>query len=223
LAEKDIDQWKVEKIRQKDVDKGYRKRDGLIMFPSSHDITPTNFQACHTVLDKLLKAGNEVLIVSKPHFECIIKICRYFTEYKDKILFRFTITATDDEKLSFWEPGAPQYHERKQSLKIAWHLGFRTSVSVEPMLDPGCIDDLIAELDPLVTDTIWIGLMQHFQFIRIEDKAVEEAIEKIKDGQTVEKIRPIYEKHKDNPKIRWKDSIKKLLGLPLIDKPGLDI
>jgi|GEM_PF-272594 len=222
LAENDIDQWKVEKIRQKNVDKGYRKRDSLIMFPSSHDITPTNFTACHTVLGKLLKAGNKVLIVSKPHFECIDKICRDFTEYKDNILFRFTISATDNDILSFWEPGAPSYEERKQCLKIAWHFGFQTSVSVEPMLDPGRIDDLIAELDPLVTDTIWVGLMQHFQFVRIEDKTVESAIEKIRAGQTVDKIQPIYEKHKDNPKIRWKESIRKLLGLPGSAGPEMD-
>ena len=33
---------------------------GRIMFPSSHDITPGNFEACMTVLDKLIGAGNQV-------------------------------------------------------------------------------------------------------------------------------------------------------------------
>ena len=213
LSYENIEQWKVEDIRQKDVNKGYRKRNGIVMFPSSHDITPNNFDACVTVLEKLLKAGNEVLIVSKPHLECIGPITRRFEQYKKQILFRFTITATDNELLSFWEPGAPAYEERFQCLKIAYHRCFKTSVSVEPMIDSLHIGDLITNVSPIVTETIWIGLMQHLDFIKADDHAIKKAIEKIKAGQTVDIIRPIYEKHKDNPKIRWKESIRKLLGL----------
>jgi len=36
-----------------------------VMFPSSHDITPTNLAGCLTVLKKLLEVGNEVLIVNR--------------------------------------------------------------------------------------------------------------------------------------------------------------
>ncbi len=213
LSAKNIEQWEEEKILQEKVDKGYRKRKGIVMFPSSHDITPYNLDACITVLEKLLKAENEVLIVSKPHLKCIGPILNRFEQYKDQILFRFTITATDNDLLSFWEPGAPSYEERFQCLKIAWHREFKTSVSVEPMLDPEHIDDLITNVTPLVTETIWIGLVQHLNLIKNDDNAVKEAIEKIKMNQTANKIRSIYERCNDNPKIRWKESIKKLLGL----------
>ena len=69
--------WENCQTRQKDVDKRYPKYNGRVMFPSSHDITPNNFQACYKVLGKLLEAGNEVLVVSKPYVESIRTICIY--------------------------------------------------------------------------------------------------------------------------------------------------
>ena len=52
-------QWPLERIRQHDVKKRHKKYGGQVMFPSSHDITPTNLDACLTVLKKLLDAGNQ--------------------------------------------------------------------------------------------------------------------------------------------------------------------
>jgi ParB/RepB/Spo0J family partition protein len=217
------DQWKEERIRQEDVDKEYRLMKKQVMFPSSHDITPTNLRACRIVLGKLLQVGNRVLIVSKPHLECISKLCEDSAGYKDKILFRFSITACDDEILSFWEPHSPRYKERKEALKYAYEAGFQTSVSVEPMLDSAHIEDLVEDLSPLVTDTIWIGKMNHLGSIQKDDDAVAEAVKKIEAGQTDDKIQVIYEKYKDNPLIKWKSSIKKIVGIPLPTEPGLDI
>jgi DNA repair photolyase len=218
-----IEAWKVEKIRQKDVDKAYKYREGRTMFPSSHDITPTNFDACFTVLKKLLESGNQVIVVLKPHLEIVQKLCRELGNYKQKILFRFTITATDDKILSFWEPNAPPYDERKASLKWAFDAGFKTSVSVEPMLDSSRIDELVKDLLPYVNDAIWIGKMNHMGRIKAGGDGVKAAIERIKAGQTDEKIWAIYNRHKKNPKIKWKDSIKKVVGIPSAEKPGMDV
>lgn len=217
------DKWKEEKVRQKDVDKGYRKREGRIMFPSAHDITPNNFKACYTVLEKLLEAGNEVLVVSKPHFECIKPICDDLTKYKDTILYRFTIGAKDDRILSTWEPNAPSYEERKRCLKYAFDSGYNTSVSVEPMLDSEHIDSLIEDLSPLVNDAIWIGKMNHIKDIISNNGDLKEEIRRIRENQNDVKIKAIFDRHKENPKIKWKESIKKVVGLPLADKPGMDI
>ena len=151
--------WKDEKIRPLDVSKKYSSMEGTVMFPSSHDISENNFLQCFTVLKKLLDAGNRVLVVSKPHLRCISKICDDLKAYKNKILFRFTITACDDRILSVWEPGAPCYEERKECLKYAFNAGYKTSVSVEPMLDSDNIDVLIKDLSPFVTESYvgWTG------------------------------------------------------------------
>jgi DNA repair photolyase len=187
------------------------------MTPSSHDITPGNLAGSLIVLEKLLKIGNRVLIVSKPHLDCIREICQQFEGYRDRILFRFTIGSWDDSVLSFWEPGAPTYAERIASLQYAYAQGFQTSVSVEPMLDSGNIDQLITEVLPFVTETIWIGKMNHLtRLAKNADAQLLSAIQHIEVGQTDDFIRAIYHRHKLNSNIRWKASIKKVVGLPMV-------
>jgi DNA repair photolyase len=217
-------QWPHERIRPNDVSKRHKKYDGQVMFPSSHDITPNNLNACLIVMNNLLVAGNRILVVSKPHYECIKAICEMFGSFKQQILFRFSIGACDNRILSYWEPNAPSYNERKQCLIYAHQAGFQTSVSVEPMLDSTNIDTLISELLPSVTHSIWIGTMNHLgRFGKGSDMVLQQAIEKIRRGQTNNIIKSIYGRHKDNQLIKWKAEIKKVVGIPLAKQNGLDI
>jgi DNA repair photolyase len=154
--------WKDMRVRQHDVDKGYRKKVGRVMFPTSHDIVPAEpcFSACMTVLEKLLKSGNDVLVTTKPHLEVVKHICDTFTKYKGQIQFRFTITSMDDEKLAEWEAGAPKFQERYDSLKCAFDARYRTSISIEPCLEPDP-RNLVETLRPFVTESIWLGSMNY--------------------------------------------------------------
>jgi len=216
--------WSTECVRQHDVSKLHKKYDGQVMFPSSHDITPTNLDDCLTVLRCLIIVGNRVLIVSKPHLECIKTLCKAFRPYRRRMLFRLTIGACDDRILSYWEANAPSYAERKASLKYAFDQGFRTSVSVEPMLDSANIDVLISDLSPYATHSIWIGTMNHlWRLEKHADGNLMRAIEQIRRGQAKSVINAIYDRHKDNPLIRWKNEIKKIVGIPIPKKNGLDI
>ena len=217
--------WPNERIQEKKVSIRHRKKfEGQLMFPSTHDITPNNLDACITKLKNLLIPGNRVLVVSKPHLECIEKICASLQDFKFQMLFRFTIGACDDRILSYWEPNAPGYDERKRCLIYAHQAGFETSVSVEPMLDSANIDTLIGELLPYVTHSIWVGKMNHLgRFGKGSDMVLRQAIEKIRRGQTKEIIRAIYNRHKTNAKIKWKAEIKKVVGIPLAKQNGLDI
>ena len=92
------------------------------------------------------------------------------------------------------------------------------------MLDPANIDDLIADLLPFVTDAIWIGKMNYIgRLYNKVDPEVQAALKVIENGQTDEIIRAIYARHRHNPKIKWKKGIKKIVGIPLAPKPGMDI
>jgi DNA repair photolyase len=211
------DQWKEERIRWKDVKKSYRLMKGSVMFPSSHDITENNFLACFIVLRKLLEAGNRVLIVSKPHMMCVKRICDDLRDHQGNILFRFTITARDDGILSFWEANAPDYEERKECLKYAYDQGYATSVSVEPMLDPAHIKELVDDLSPFITDSIWIGKLNMIRHrVAIDSMEAEEEIRRIEESQTDEKIRLIYEDLRENPLIKWKESIRSVTEQNLV-------
>jgi hypothetical protein len=94
---------------------------------------------------------------------------------------------------------------------------------VEPTSSSGKIDDLVRDLSPYVNDAIWIGKMNHLWRIRGGGDRAKAEIERIKPGQTDEKICDIYDRHKDNPKIKWKESIKKVVGIPPVERAGMDV
>ena len=226
IAEKrvvDEDDW--QHIRLYDHEgSSFSRYDGQVMFPAAHDIVPDNLERCVFVIDQLLKKQNRVLVVSKPSPEIIAHLCERFADRKEHVLFRFTITARDRALLEFWEPGAPDYEQRLSALKHAARLDFATSVSIEPMLDIDDIHGLIADLTPFVSHSIWIGLMNKIdQRVSISSKSVQEAVELIKAGQEEERIHALYEELKNNPLIRWKESIKNIVGLPEPPRPGMDI
>ncbi len=225
-------QWANETIREKDVNKSYKLYDGRVGFPTSHDITPTNLDDYTYVLRKLLVAGNEVLIVSKPKLECIKRICDENVDYKDKILFRFSIGSSNNNILRFWDTNAPLYDERKESLKYAFNNGFQTSVSMEPLLDSANVVAAASDLVPYVTDFIWIGKMNHINPLKKKaeennDTPLLEQIEIIEAGQTDEKIKSIFNEFQKIPdlfkKLKWKDHFKKVLGIKSAEAPGMDI
>ena len=217
-------EWGLERIRPWDVNKKDKKYEGQVMFPSSHYITPNNLEACMTVLDNLLQAGNRVLIVSKPDLYCIKAICKKFASFKEQLLFRLR---SDPGMMRYCHFGSRMHHLTTNA-RHHWCMlsrkGYETSVSIEPMLDSEDIDSLISDLAPLVTHSLWIGKMNHLEiFNEIKDYLFLQAVEMVKRGQTDDIIKSIYLRHKDNPLIRWKKEIKKVVGIPISERNGLDI
>lgn len=203
--------WSRMEIREKDVQRTHRKYENGVMFPSSHDIFPENLEACLKVLRNLLAVGNQVLIVTKPRLEVIKVLCSELSRYKDRILFRFTIGAMDNDTLHLWEPGATCYEERKQSLQYARDAGYQTSVSCEPMLDADHIDELVFDLLPFVTETIWIGKMNHLGRIKVHSPEINNAITGIRASQSDANVISIYNRLNVIPQVRWKESIRKVI------------
>ena len=217
--------WKEEEVNWAVFNKEVKHRDGYIMFPSTHDITPEHLDLAIEYLKRLLGNGNKVLIVSKPSFICIKRICDDLVDYRDNILFRFTIGSIDSVTLKFWEPNAPDYKERKQALVYAYEAGYKTSLSCEPMLDDR-IEDVIADLSRYVSDAIWLGKM-NFAIRRLRtnghlDEDSLTAVEQLLDWQSDENILRLYDQYKDNPQIKWKESIKKVVGLEVSTVKGVD-
>jgi DNA repair photolyase len=217
--------WSKPRLRQHDLDRGFTKRAGRIMFPTAHDITARNLDECLTVLNRMLAAGNNLLIVSKPWLACINRLCAELAPYRSQIVFRFSIGSTDDAVLSYWEPGAPSFRERLASLKTAFLMDFQTSVSGEPMLDSNP-DDLIAAVRPFVTDSIWIGKINRLRNILplncpYDPETIRRG-ETLMATQTDTVIRALYRRHRHDSKIKWKDSIKAVVGLNRPAVAGLD-
>jgi DNA repair photolyase len=205
------DNWKKMLLNKKAVNKNYKKRKGRIMFPSSHDITEEILDPCLYVLKKILQSENFVLITTKPKMSIIKKICAEFIDYKNFIQFRFTIGSNNSKNLKLWEPGAPTFEERFKCVKFAFKKGFTTSISIEPFLDFDPIP-LVEVLTPFVTHTIWIGKMNYIKRNCL-DKDEEELYNEIRKNYEFDNIKQIFTKLNSHQKIRWKDSIKKMLSL----------
>lgn len=208
------DNWAEETLSKRAALTSYPKKDGVIMFPSSHDVTPFNIEAYLRIAKLMLAAGNRLLIVSKPRLECISRLVSELADYKHAILFRFTLGTLDEATAAHWEPGAATPAERIAALELAFKAGFRTSISAEPLL--GGLETawvLRGAVQPYVTDSIWIGKMN-----RIRDRVdlsvpenLARAIE-IEEAQTDEEILRLHAALKHDPMVRWKDSIDEVLA-----------
>ena len=216
--------WPNEVVRDHDVRKKRKRVDGQVMIPSTHDITPGNIDAAETVLLKLLEAGNNILIVSKPQLECIKRLCDSLRPYKDQILFRFSVGFVGERARNFWEPNAPTYKERLDCLRMACEFGFETSVSAEPLLEPWRAKAIVDGLRPFITHSFWVGKLNE---LRARTKWLypdgHTEIDRLEQWQTDEKVREVYETLKDDPLVRWKESYKKVIGLARPTTAGLDI
>jgi len=207
------DNWENMIINQNAVNKEYGKYKGRVMFPSTHDIIDELEvqEACFIVIHKLLQAGNEVLITTKPKLSVIKEIIKRFCLFREQLQFRFTITSVDNQLLSFWEPNAPKFEERFASLEYAYEHNFKTSVSIEPFLDY-TPQILIYNLKPLVTESIWLGPMNYIQSNNILE-ADKHYYKDIRENYLIEHLQEMYEELRDNPIIRFKDSMTNRLGV----------
>lgn len=207
-------EWDREELTKRANITSYPARDGVVMFPSSHDITPHNLEAYIRVAKLILARGNRLLIVSKPRVSSVYALLAEFEQWKEQILFRFTIGTMNPAATAFWEPGAPEPEERISCLRMAFEAGYRTSVSIEPLI--GGIEnaiDVVKASRLYVTDTIWIGKMNKVRTRVAAEHA--QAVANIEFLQKDEMILELYHHFEHDPMIRWKDSIKEVIARAL--------
>ncbi len=226
------ERWKDENIRKPAVDTLLKKNttfDSHLMIPSSHDISEENVDIFINIAKELLprlSEGYNMIIVTKPRLSCIMKMCNELEGLRDKILFRFTIGSADQEVLTFWEADAPDFSERIECLKLAYNKGYKTSVSSEPMLDAR-IDLLVPLLLPYVTDSIWLGKANKLSAIlgsnKVKNIFTVKRMEQLEAWLNKDAIFMLFLQYNKHLKIKWKDSIKKIVGLDRPQEIGLDI
>jgi DNA repair photolyase len=221
--------WRTEQINHAAVERRYGKRRGRIMLPTTHDITANTGWAVLNVARRLLDAGNDLLIVSKPSLRTIRPLLDgLWSRSQSNVLFRFTIGSYLDDTLNFWEPGAPCFGDRLASLALCKSEGWATSVSCEPMLENiDRMDELVHMLAPFVTDSIWLGKMNNARArLKMNDVSFAgeliERLDAIERNQADGQIELLYSWLKNHPLVRWKESIKKVVGLELATESGLD-
>lgn len=179
-----------------------KKMDGVIMFPTLHDIDESNWEKGLEYLSKLLSLENRVLWVTKGGEAArylLSAITNFFNDEctgipKTNLEIRITIGSNYDPALQYWEPRAPALGQRYIFLKQAKESCFNTSISCEPMLDND-FDHLTYYL-PETTNGIWYGFMNHHH-------------EKPELTATLPKLLQLKEQYGDA--IHFKDSVQKAL------------
>lgn len=217
-----VENWEKERLKKGGKHPHIPANVHKVMFPTTHDISPFYLEASIEALKHILDSGKDVLIVSKPHLECIKRICTEFPSYKERIEFRFTIGTLEEPLAKFWEPGAPTIAERLQSVDYALGNGFKVSISMEPMLadtkDAIKTFRYFAEKEGI--NEIWIGTQNPGKkgFYRNRTPEISKACAQIALDQSPSEILKMVRELHGHPKLHWKDTIKKIIrnaGLPL--------
>lgn len=228
-----------------------RKRksgSNLFMYPTSHDIFPLDctceiskeiresisldqykkIEECYktslNVIDHVLHVGNRLLLVTKPHYKFIQDCISRFKQFKDQIIFRFTITSLGNKLMREFEPKAPDFKERMECIDIALKNGFNVTISIEPFLDMNPIK-LIEYLNlnfPGLSE-IWLGAMSKVPKKRFTESqsryldniynrnnimAIRKKITELNDPRI--KIKHSFRRIEENPK--RKDLQKEIAG-----------
>ena len=83
---------------------------------------------------------------------------------------------------------------------------------MEPLLDPPNVVEMVHRVDPFVNETIWIGMLNYIDSrVKIITEEDKRQVEWLKQYQTKEWVWKIVDMVGSNPKIRWKDSYKKMM------------
>ena len=197
----------------KKVTKNWRKvtdaNSKYIMMPSSHDIFDNNVHDICVVTEKMIDAGHDVLLVSKPRLSCIRYIINYFDTPKSEfakrhIDFKLTIGSHDNTDIRFWEGNAPLFEERFECVKLLHSHGYTVGISSEPLLTTDPVR-LFHILEPYI-NSIWFGEMNYSSSLfKVTTPEDELYLGKLK---TIRSQFPSYIKQlMCNDKVYWKTGV----------------
>jgi DNA repair photolyase len=200
-------------IKTEFLTKDFRKRNDLTMYPSSHDIRFDMIEHHLAFLKNFLRSGSNILVVSKADMVCFRMLCNELKPFKEQIEFRITIGSFSNDVIRFYEPNAPSLFSRLHSLIHAHRVGYKTSLSIEPMLDKNP-EQIVEKVSPFISENIWIGKM-NLAKVRLTlnghaDKwpQVQELVNwQANDQNILELVQRLSKYHK----IKWKDSIQKVI------------
>jgi len=185
-----------------------RRAPELRIASSTHDIFPEMLGDFVAVVRHIITVtGGEFLIVTKPRLECVRALCDRLGDLAKSVMFVFTISSDDEKTLGYWEPHAPGFPERLESLKVAFYAGFRTSVSMEPYIsDPRPV---VAKVRPYVTHAIWLGEMNYCKVLKFDP----EEYSKIEGLYTRAYVRLLVDEYAGDDKVFFKYSVMRKAGL----------
>lgn len=148
-----------------------------------------------------LELGRETITILKPTIEHIDKIYKEFGVVEN-LEIRVSMSSVDNDILKEWEPNTPTFQERYKALEVAHGLGYKTSVSIEPMLDFNALNLMMA-IAPLTTEGVWVGFIP-------DDETHREDLPTPENKEFLKNILIVKEHWEDS--LHFSKSIKKVLS-----------
>ncbi len=89
------------------------------------------------------------------------------------------------------------------------------------------VEGVIKAVRPYVTDSIWLGKAGRLKTILgltcPGNAEVQHKADELLEQQSDEWVHGLYAKYRNDPMIKWKDSIKKIVGIEIPTEKGLDV
>lgn len=205
------------------VNKKWRKvkneKRSVYFFPSSSDIFVENAESYVKACISMMKAGHEIMFVTKPTLKSINAIILEFEKsgfnYKNNLIVFVTISSDDDVILRNFEPNTSLFAERIEVLKYLANININVNVMMEPYLtDPVRLISKFIDILP-EKGIVAIGKMNYTPVMMFDndlekDKSLKEYLKNLYSKSETEKL---WNYVKLNPKIFLKkESIKSVLS-----------
>ena len=188
-------------------------KNKLVMFPTTHDLHPKYIGRFSLTVIELINKGNRVLFTTKSSnstfrafLDKLDSDIKDFsntnemlkTQVRSNLEIRITITCRDNSFIEKFEKKTGFYEERLANLRYAYERGYKTSVSIEPLLcSKEDLDLIILDLVDRKTDSVWIGTLSSIP----EDLRVEVA-----PFYSKENLQKIYDEYSLKLYIHIKDT-----------------
>jgi DNA repair photolyase len=185
-------------------------------------VTKPRYKVVKRVLDKFSKY--KISAFEEP---------RNYLQGQPHIKIRMSISTNNDDYIAYYEENAPKYDEREKALILAYEMGADVGASCEPYFPVKLKDgedpiekfiEWVRYLLQYITDELWIGKMNYIPTDNGKAKQgiyelrgeplTEEQIAKFRELEKFykfENILRIVDALHDEPNIRFKESIKKLM------------
>jgi DNA repair photolyase len=205
--------WNIITLNEKNFNINWENKiTGLLQLNNTSDFiykNRGNLLNYIRVIKKALSAFDEVQITTKADYRFISCLFSELLGHPDihKLHIYFTITSEDDAVLEIFEPNAPNYQSRIESLELAFKMGVQTSLLIEPCLTNPI--SIINTCESFVSKNIWIGKMNYMTQIRNSILVPEDK------KHYFDELKIFYKDNWDtirskvnslnNPKIHWKN------------------
>lgn len=207
----------------KKVNKKWRRVEDdmrtMYFFPSTSDIFEETAKDYVTSCISIMKAGHEIMFVTKPTMKSISAVIQEFEKcaynYKRQLVVFITVSTDDDTVLRKFEPNTSRFEERLNVIRFLTSIDINVNVISEPYLsNPISFIDKILEILPS-NGIIALGKMNYKSNIRLnQDDSIDNQLKQYLDELYSKKnVKKLWNNIKNNNRVlikktTFKDIVK---------------